>query len=394
MQKDALKQKVKESIDQLIALRRSIHQFPELGLDCNRTASLVTDQLRNSGFEVQTGIAKTGVVGILRGPNEGPVTALRVDMDALPLQEQTGLPFASKVPNVMHACGHDGHTAIGLGVAKVLASLKESLAGTVKIIFQPGEESPGGAKIMIEEGVLTDPPVESLLGCHIHPSLSSGTVGVCSGTVTAGNCDFQITVRGSGGHGARPYECKDPITAAGNLIVAMQTIVSRRADPLEPIVVSLGEISGGSGFNVIPEEVRLKGIIRYISTQTREVALRGLKDILAGIQSSFGVETVFQTGEEDPPMQVNDELSSFIEQAATELLGTKKVCHINQPSMGSEDFAFFTELIPCGYIRFGCFDKEKGYTYDLHNPHFDFDEKILSLGTETLTFLILKLLTR
>ena len=393
MQIDSLKRKANESLDQLISWRRAFHQFPELGLECERTASIVTEHLRDLGLVVKTGIAKTGVVGIIRGVKEGPVVALRVDMDALPLQEQTCLPFASKVPNVMHACGHDGHTAIGLGVAKLLAEIRDSFPGTVKIIFQPGEESPGGAKLMIEEGVLNDPTVEVLLGCHIHPSLTFGAVGVCYGTVTAGNYEFEITLKGVGGHAARPHKCRDPVAAAGHLIVAIQTIVSRRADPLEPLVISIGEIHGGSSSNVIPEKVVLRGIIRYVTEQTKDLALSALKEVLAGIQSCFGIDLEFRTGEEDPPMRVNNNLVSYIEKVSVELLGAEKVRPITQPSMGAEDFAFYTGLIPCAYLRFGCFDRQKSYIYDLHNPHFDFDEAILALGTETLTFLILTLLT-
>jgi amidohydrolase len=388
----ALAQEVTNCQKQLIAWRRQFHQYPELRLECYRTAEIVAEHLHQLGFDVQTGIAESGVVGIIRGEKLGPTVALRVDMDALPIHEATGLPFASKHAGMMHACGHDGHTAIGLGVATVLSHIRGTFSGMVKCIFQPGEESPGGARIMIEEGVLDDPAVEMAIGFHLYPALPFGTIGVCSGTVTAGCYDFQIQLKGVGGHAARPHQCKDPITAAGHLIVALQTIVSRRREALEPLVISIGHICGGSSCNVIPEEVILKGTIRYVSEAGKTIAIQELHRVLNGIHTMFDVETELAVVEEEPMLHVPEAIADTTERMVTELLGQNRVSRISQPSMGAEDFAFFSQRVPCAYFRLGCYDEVQGYIHGLHTPYFDFDEDLLTLGTQIASFLILKYL--
>lgn len=389
----ALNVKLEEIRDQIITWRRQFHRYPELGLECHKTAEIVANHLDQLGLDVQTGIARTGVVGLLRGKKPGPVVALRVDMDALPIHEQTGLPFASQLDGVMHACGHDGHTALGLGVTTVLMALRDSLPGSVKFIFQPGEESSSGAKTMITEGVLEDPRVDLVIGCHIYPLLPTGTIGVCSGTVTAGDHEFQISLTGVGGHAARPHQCKDPITAAGYLITALQTIVSRRINPIEPLVISLGQIQGGSGFNVIPDKVVIKGTLRYISASGKQIALQELEKILRGIAWEFDVKTTVEMAGEDPPLHITEDIAERVTKAAVELFGPHSVQRISQPSMGTEDFAFFSQKVPCAYFRLGSFDERRGYTHDLHTPYFDFDETILVQGTQFLAFLILKCLS-
>ena len=376
--------------EQVISWRRHFHQHPELGLECHHTAKIVAEQLSELGLDVRTGVVKSGVVGTLNGGAPGPVVALRVDMDALPIQEQTSLSCSSLVPGVMHACGHDGHTALGLGAAALLASVRDSFSGTVKFIFQPGEESPGGAKLMIAEGALENPHVDLLIGCHIHPAFPSGSIGIPSGTVTAGNYEFQITLRGVGGHAARPQQCKDPIVAASHLVIALQTIGSRRIDPTEPVVLSIGEIHGGSGCNIIPEEVRLKGTIRYVDNSTKHTALQELQKIVSGLELQFDVTVTMEKLHDDPPMIISEEFANRTAGIATELFGTDAVLRIPKPSMGSEDFAYFTQQAPCMYFRLGSFDETQGYIHDLHNPHFDFDEAILEKGVLFLAFLMLR----
>ncbi len=390
---DVLKNLASACRDRLIAWRRQFHREPELRLECRKTATAVAAHLQDLGLEVRSGIAETGVAGVLRGKQDRPVVALRVDMDALPIEEQTGLPFASQVAGAMHACGHDGHTSLGLGVATVLAGLRDRLPGTVKFIFQPGEESPGGAKRMIDAGVLQNPPVDRIVGCHIHPSIPAGSIGLCCGTVAAGAIEFVVTLTGVGGHAARPHRCKDPITAAGHFIVALQTVVSRRRDPLEPMVISLGEIHAGSGCNIIPEKVSLRGTIRYLSAEARQFALQGIEEVLAGIRSGFGIQAEFAVGEEAPPVQIREEMADLAAAAAVELFGADRVHRIRQPSMGAEDFSFFTELCPAAYFRLGCYDAERGLIHDLHHPKFDFAEDILVPGTQFGAYLIWKLLT-
>jgi amidohydrolase len=388
MKTDALNRDLEKCRDQLIGWRRHFHEYPELETECHRTAEVVAEHLRKIGLQVTTGVAKTGVVAVLRGRQEGPVVALRVDMDALPIQEQTGLPFSSKLQGAMHACGHDGHTAMGLGVATVLAGLRELLPGTVKFIFQPGEESPGAARIMINEGVLENPKVDAILGCHIFPGVPSGKVGIRYGTMCAACDQFDIHIKGVGGHGAYPHQCKDPIVAAASLVASVQTIVSRLNDPVQPLVISICKIRGGDAHNVIPDRVILGGTIRSIDERARETAHRGVKDIVKGIEVAYGVKTELEILPIDPPLRCNEHMVAFVEERVGQLLGSEKVVRIPSPSLGADDFASFSEQVPAAYVRIGCYNQEKGYVHGLHTPCFDFDENLLVDGSRVLSFLI------
>ena len=386
--------KTDEIAAQIINWRRQFHQHPELELNCCHTAEVVSQHLLGLGLEVQTGIADTGVIGVLASQNPGPVVALRVDMDALPIGEQTGLPFASRVDGVMHACGHDGHTAIGMGVATVLAQCRDSLQGTVKFIFQPGEEFPGGLKIMIAGGALDSPRVDAILGGHIYPGLPLGKVGVRYGVMTAADDEFTVELKGTGGHGAYPHQCADPIVAAGHLITALQSIVARNTDPLDSLVVSLGQITGGSGYNVIPERVVIKGTIRSLSEYSRETAHQRLKEILNGIQQAFGVEHSLDLIPGNPSLTCDRHLTAFIEECLVDLVGREQVFSIPAPSMGAEDFAYYAEQVPATYLRLGSRDEAGGYLHALHTPYFDFNEQILIDGTKVFAHLISRLLAR
>jgi amidohydrolase len=389
-----LDRKTSEIAAQIINWRRQFHQQPELELNCYQTAAVVSRHLLDLGLEVQTGIAETGVIGVLRSPDPGPVVALRVDMDALPIGEQTGLPFASRVDGVMHACGHDGHTAIGMGVASVLAHCRDSLQGTVKFIFQPGEEFPGGSKIMITGGALDNPKVDAILGGHIYPNLPLGKVGVRYGVMTAADDEFTVELLGTGGHGAYPHQCADPIVAAGHLITTLQSIVARNTDPLDSLVISLGQITGGSGHNVIPERVILKGTIRSISECSRETAHQRLQEILNGIRQTFGVEYLLEMIPGNPSLRCDHQLTAFVEESLVDLVGREQVISIPAPSMGAEDFAYFAEQVPATYLRLGSRDEAGGYVHALHTPYFDFDEQILIDGTKIFAKLISRLLAR
>ena len=380
--------------DQLVAWRRDFHAHPELGLNCHRTAETVARHLKKLGMTVETGLAETGVAALLQGAHDGPVVALRVDMDALPVHEQTHLPFASSVAGVMHACGHDGHTAIGLGAASLISAVRQDLAGSVQFIFQPGEESPGGAALMIEQGVLAHPVVDAIVGLHIHPALDTGRIGVCSGTVTAGCSDLDIAISGVGGHAARPHECRDPIAAAGHFIVAVQNLVSRFTDPLDPVVLTISEIKSGSGYNVIPAQARLKGTLRYVSAAGRTGALESLRRIATGIETAFRVRIAVEIRTEEPPMCVADDLVRTAFQTAAAMRGAAKAVRITKPSMGAEDFARFADKVPAAYFRLGCHDPSRGYIHGLHTPQFDFDESILAVGAAYSARLICNLLTK
>lgn len=386
---DELKDKVLSVSDQIIGWRRKFHRHPELGLECHKTAEVACEHLLKLGINVKTGIAQTGVLGTLTGDNPGPVVALRVDMDALPLAEQTGLPFASEIEGVMHACGHDGHTAMGMGVATVLSKLKHKLNGTVKFIFQPGEESPGGAKQMVKEGVLENPRVNALFGCHIFPSIPTGNIGIRYGAMTAGNDEFTISLHGVGGHAAYPFKCSDSVAAAGHLITAVQTIVSRNNDSVHPLVISITEINGGSGYNIIPETVTLRGTIRSISDHSRQIALKRLEQIIEGIKSGFGIDCSLQIVTKDFPLICNEKLTKFVEKSLVNWLDQGRVQIINNPSMGAEDLAYFSAAVPTTYLRIGSYDEKNNYIHNLHTPYFNFDEKILIDGTYILSGIIL-----
>ncbi|RYD06749.1 hypothetical protein N752_03475 [Desulforamulus aquiferis] len=385
-----LEKSVAKLSNQIIGWRRKIHRQPELGLECYNTAAMVSEQLQKFGYDVKTGIAKTGVLGTLHGTGPGPVVALRVDMDALPIEEQTELPFASEIEGVMHACGHDGHTAIGLGVAAALAQIKD-FNGTVKLIFQPGEESPGGAKAMVEEGVLESPRVDALFGCHIFPSLPEGIIGLRYGTMTAGNDEFIIVLQGVGGHAGYPSRCSDPIVAAGHLILAVQTIVSRSNDPANPLVVSITEINGGNRFNIIPDTVTLKGTIRSTEEHSREIALQRLKELVEGIKHSFDIQYSLQIIAKDSALICDQELTKFTEEILGNLIGRDRVKLIGNSSMGSEDLVNFSKVVPTTYLRIGSYEANN-YVHNLHTPNFDFNEQILIDATYILSHLILQYL--
>lgn len=378
--------------ERMVSFRRQFHSWPELGLSCHKTAATVADYLESLGLSVTRGLAESGVVGLLTGDLPGPTIALRVDMDALPLTEETGLAFASQRPGMMHACGHDGHTAIGLGVASILTRFKNRLAGTVKFIFQPGEESPGGAKLMVRDGVLRDPETVLALGVHIHPGFERGTMSFCRGTSNAGDISFEALLNGKGGHAARPYQCRDPIIALGRLIADFQTLSARQSDPLDPVVISIAEIQGGKGHNIIPDTVALKGTIRYLSQAARQRVLDGIGALGTAMQQALGVDFAFRIVTEDPPMKVDDELGAFLEGEARKAWGAETVVPVGGPSMGAEDFAWFTREIPCAYLKLGAYDPDKGHTADLHNSHFDFDEDVLVTGAAVMAFLITKAL--
>jgi amidohydrolase len=394
MDKRLLKRLVFDQRDKIIAWRRQIHKHPELGLSCFRTAALVSDTLRQLGLDVAADLAHTGVAAFLRGKSEEPVVALRVDMDALPIQEKTGLSFASGVEGCMHACGHDGHTAIGLGAATVLTELQAQLPGSVKFIFQPAEESDGGAKRMIADGVLEGTVPDAIVGLHIYPYIDAGTIGICFGATMAGTAEFELQLRGKGGHAALPQECNDPITACGHLIVTLQNLLNRRTDPTEPVVLSFGTISGGSGYNVIPDTVTLKGTCRFLHHDTKQAVYWCIEKAAVGIEKSFGVSVHLDVVLETPPLVTHESLSEFLFERCHNHFDDLTIVRLSEPSMLGEDFSEFTDRIPGIYLRVGSFDEKKGFVHELHQARFDFDEKILLSAVEFVVFALINLLEK
>ncbi len=386
-------QKASELKEYLTKTRRHIHRHPELGFKEFETTSLVKKELESMRVEVVPLKTETGVLGILRGEKKGSdvVTALRADMDALPIVEQTGLPYASRNEGVMHACGHDGHTAGLLGVAKLLSSMKDSFSGTVTLVFQPAEEVLGGAKCMVESGVLEDPKVDTIIALHGWPSLEVGKIGVFSGPYMASADRFAVKITGSGGHGAYPHISADPLLAAAHAVVALQDIVSREIDALDSVVISVCTLNGGKVFNVIPEEVRFSGTVRCLNESVRKTIEERMDRIIKGITSTFGcryeLEYLYKV-----PMLINDpEVINLVSEAANNVLGEGHVVHSDRQAMGSEDFSIFINNVAHGaFFRLGVTNPGEEQM-KLHNGHFNFNDEALTIGVAVLTqFVLLK----
>ncbi|MGD1995908.1 MAG: amidohydrolase [Anaerolineae bacterium] len=369
--------------DRLIAWRRDFHMHPELAFEERRTSGIVAEHLERLEYRVRSGVAKTGVIGVLDGERPGPVVMLRFDMDALPVTEETGAEYASQVSGRMHACGHDGHVAMGMGLAELIAGLREEMAGTIKLVFQPAEEGGDGARAMVREGVLEDPAPDFFLAAHIWIEKPVGTVDVSPGAVMAAAEKFTCTIRGEGGHGAVPHRAVDPITAAAQVVTALQTVVGRNVSPLDAAVVSVGSIHGGDAFNVIPSQVDMSGTIRTFQPAIRELVLRRVREVIEGVTSACGASAELTFMSLTPPVINDVQVAEVVQQGAEAILGTENVTS-GERTMGSEDAAFFLQDVPGCYFFVGGANPEEGLTAPHHNPRFDFDEEALVLGVALL----------
>lgn len=364
-----------------VELRRAIHRRPELGFEEEATAQLVERELDVHGIAHRR-IARTGVVGRIEGGQSGRTVALRGDMDALPLTEQSGVPFASEVEGKMHACGHDAHTAMLLGAAAVLQSKRAELAGNVVLLFQPAEEGPGGALPMIEAGALDDPAVEAAAMLHVDSRLDVGTVGITPGPVNASTDELYITVRGVGGHGAYPHTSIDALPAAAAVVLALQNVVAREIDPLESAVVTVGTIAGGYRNNIIADEVKMSGTLRAYDAGVRASLEARVRRIVAGIAAAYGATATVELVRGYPPVINNDALA----QGFTEYLRSNGDAKVERqaPTMGGEDFAYFAQRVPGLLVRLGVRSDEEGAVHPIHSPLFRLDERALRYGVETL----------
>jgi amidohydrolase len=365
----------------VIRLRRAIHRRPELGFEEHETAALVEHELAALGIEHRR-LAKTGVVGVIHGEQPGHVAALRADMDALPIGERTGLAFASEIDGKMHACGHDAHTAMLLGAAHLLTSMRAQLAGKVVLLFQPAEEGPGGARPMIDEGALDDPKVEAIAMLHVDHRLDAGEIGITPGSVNASTDEFYLTVRGVGGHGAYPHNSVDAVPAAAAIVLAVQTIASREVDPLASVVVTIGTIHGGYRNNIIADEVNLSGTLRAHDQNVREELERRLRRIVAGIAAAYNVQTEIQVVHGYPPVVNDESLTEHFAQYVREHSSLRVVRPA--PTMGGEDFAYFAQRVPGVLTRLGVRSDAAGAIHPGHSALFRIDETALSAGVETL----------
>jgi len=369
--------------EQLVAWRRDFHTHPELGFQEHRSAELIAGQLRGLGYQVQTGVATTGVVALLEGQQPGPVVMLRFDMDALPVTEVNEATYVSQNPGVMHACGHDGHMAIGLGVATLMAQHQGEMVGTLKLVFQPGEEGMDGAKVMVKEGVLENPRPDVVLATHIWNEKPVGTVSVSPGATMAAAEKWTCIVRGKGGHGALPHQTVDPIVAAAQIVTALQSVVSRNVSPQETAVVTVGTIHGGDAFNIIPTQVDLSGTIRTYSPQVREMILRRVREVIEGVAAACGAEADLDIISLTPAVINDAGVAEVVRAAAEAVVGAENVS-LNVRTMGSEDAAFFMQEVPGCYFFLGSANAERELAAPHHNPHFDFDEDALPLGVAVM----------
>lgn len=373
--------------DEVIATRRDLHMHPELGFQEHRTAELVAERLQTLGFEVHTAIGRTGVVGVLRGGRPGKTIMLRADMDALPLDEENDVPYRSQSPMHMHACGHDGHVAMLLGAARLAAERRDEVAGTVCFLFQPAEEGHGGAKAMIADGVLERFGIERAYGLHLSSQHPVGHVGVREGLFYASSDSIEITIEGTGGHGAAPHLSVDPVYTASQFVVAVQQVVSRNIDPIEPAVVTIGAFNGGTTHNVIPSRVRLLGTVRAFDKNVRDRMAERIERVLRGVCESTGATYDFTYLWRYPVTSNDVEQTRYVRGLAERVIGADRVGDVPR-LMGAEDFSFFAERVPACFFTVGS-NGGPSSALPHHHARFDIDEGALETGVRMMTALAL-----
>lgn len=379
--------------DRLVEIRRHLHRYPETAFEEEKTGEYISTLLEEQGLEVKKNVAGTGVVALLKGCEEGKTIALRADMDALPLQDVKDADYSSRHPGVCHACGHDAHMAVVIGAAMLLLKYRDRMKGQVKFIFQPAEEKPpGGASFMIEAGVLDHPSVDAILGIHTNPYFPVGSVALKKGPVMAAADLIKIKIIGSGGHGAAPHQTVDPIVTAAQVIQGLQLIASRRVDPLESVVVTIGKIQGGEKFNIIPREVELEGTVRTLTSDLHNQVKGMIEMILEGTTSACGAQYELEYTR-NYPVLVNDiKITDLVEDASREILGKANTLILEKPLMGSEDFANYLEHVPGSYLFLGVRPEEGRIIYPWHHPGYDINEEALPVGAAVLSWAALMLL--
>ena len=389
---------IDELIPGLIADRRYLHENPELGCEEFVTSAFVIDRLRSLGVEdIRTGINVTGVTGLIRGTgpaNGGRVVLVRADMDALPIHEQNEVEYRSQVDGKMHACGHDAHTAILLALARTLTDRRDQFSGTVKLLFQPSEErGPGGARMMIEEGVLEDPHVDACFALHMAQDKPLGTIVAKEGPLLAASDRFSIEIQGQGGHAAHPHKSVDPVVVGAHVIAALQSIVSRNVDPIEPSVITIGSLNAGHAANVIPDTAELLGTVRTLNPDVQSLIVRRIEEVANGVCMAMGATAKFEYTY-GVPATVNDPRAvAIVREAASQVVGADNIITPN-PQMGGEDFSFFIIERPGAMFMVGSNNPEKGLIWGHHHPRFDIDEESLGIGLETMALTVITYLDR
>ena len=384
----------RERLDETVELRRRIHRHPELGLSLPSTQSAVLESLDGLGLEIRTGQKTTSVVAKLRGARPGPTILLRGDMDALPMPEDTGLPVASEVPGAMHACGHDGHTAMLVGAARLLAGHRDALAGTVLFMFQPGEEGYHGARVMIEEGLLDGPDAPAgAFAMHVTPNRPAGMISARAGATAAAADTIEIVVRGRGGHASAPHDCLDPIPIACEIVQSLQTMVTRRVHVFDPAVVTIAKIEAGTTRNVIPETAHLLGTVRTVSEATRDKVHEGVRRVAEGVAAAHGAEASVEISR-GYPVTLNDErFARFVLETGRELLGPERAVVANNPMMGAEDFSYVLQRVPGTMANLGI-RPDSGSVYPNHSNRMLLNESALATGVAMHAAVALRFLER
>lgn len=384
MDTTAIKAEADALRDELIARRRDLHQHPELAFEEFRTSGIVARELTALGLEVRAGVGRTGVVGLLEGATDGPTVLVRADMDALPILEENRTDYTSADAGKMHACGHDAHTTIALGVAKILAGQRDQMAGRVKFVFQPAEEIAGGARAMVADGVLDDPRPDVSLGLHVWNSLPLGKVGAADGAVMSGASRFTVRITGKGGHAASPHLGVDPVVCAAHVVTALQSIVSRSVDPFESAVISVTQINAGDAFNVIPQAADMRGTVRTFSLAVREVVFARMTDVIAHVCAAMGCTGTFSYEHVTHPV-INDPVVSAAARDVFKTLLPADALDLSVRTMGSEDMSEFMSDIPGMFFFLGAADPTTDTYYGHHHPRFSIDEEVLPLGVALLS---------
>lgn len=390
---DAIKERAAALLPGLIGMRRHLHQHPELSFREYETAAFVASELDKLGIAYQKGICDTGVVALIPGRNpDKHCIALRADMDALPIQEDNETTYSSRNDGIMHACGHDVHTTCLLGAAAILQEYKDRFEGTIKLIFQPGEEkNPGGASLLIKAGVLDNPAPDAIYGLHVYPQLPAGTAGFRGGQYMASADEIYITIKGKGGHAALPQQTVDPIAVAAMVITGLQQVVSRKSNPLSPTVLTFGKIAGGHTTNVIPNTVELEGTLRTFDEDWRREALGYIRQITSQICAAYGAEALIDIPDGYPSLFNDPETTKQARAFATDFLGAAQVKDL-ELRMGAEDFAFYTQRIKGCFFRIGTSQNGERYTLPVHNSRFDIDEQALATGAGLMSYIALSAL--
>ncbi|MEG1067736.1 MAG: M20 family metallopeptidase [Anaerovoracaceae bacterium] len=387
-----IKEQVGKIIDEMIQVRRELHKFPELSEMEFVTAEKISEQLEKYNIEHKCGIGGTGIVAIVRGKKSGKTVAAKADIDALPIQEKTEVPYKSCSPGIMHACGHDANSTILLGTAIVLKAMEEQLIGNVKFFFESAEETIGGGKLMVEQGAMENPKVDSIIGLHVMPYLEVGQVELKYGCLNASTNEVYITVHGKSGHAASPENTVDPVVVAAHVIVALQTLVSRNVSPTDSVVLTFGTINGGTKGNIIPDEVTMKGTLRTLSNEQREFAKNKVRLIAENTAKALGATAEVEITDSYNALISDDKIIDVIIKETEKTLGKSAIIMKKEPSMGAEDFSYYTENAKGAYFHIGCGNQRKNIVSDIHTETFDIDEDCIALGIELQTEIMLKLL--